>query len=413
MIDHSDQPSTGRTGDRLWRGTLVRAGLVYLFSRLCVIVGAAVVAAELRADQNKVMADLPGAVFADPHYIDKAISKSAVPLMADVLTSWDGQWYQRIVSDGYPRVVPAHVTYLIPEARAAFFPAYPMLVRVLDNIIPGGVTTAALLINFVLGAAAVLLVGLLARQLYGVAIAEKAMVLTALFPGAFVLSFAYTEALLITVAAGCLWCLHHQRWWWAGILASIGSATRPNGVALAAACAVAAFIAIRRRREWIALVAPAIAPLGLLGFQYWLGHHTGEQGVWLRVQTEAWGEGTSFGMTAVKNSFRAFAHPLTSPTATITAVSIVVLAVMVWFAWKKRLPPEMVTYCAVVIALMLLPSTVTARPRFLYTAFPLLISAAAWLHTNTKRDLWPYVISACAAGLVGLTALYGVLGAIP
>ena len=61
---------------------------------------------------------------------------------------------------------------------------------------------------------------------------------------------------------------------------------------------------------------------------------------------------------------------------------------------------------------MLLPSTVTARPRFLFTAFPLFIAAAVWFERN-KRDWWPYVIGACSAGLVGLTALYGVLGAIP
>ena len=64
------------------------------------------------------------------------------------------------------------------------------------------------------------------------------------------------------------------------------------------------------------------------------------------------------------------------------------------------------------VLLMLLPSTVTARPRFIYTAFPMFIAAAVWFERD-KRDWWPYVIGACSAGLVGLTALYGVLGAIP
>jgi hypothetical protein len=72
----------------------------------------------------------------------------------------------------------------------------------------------------------------------------------------------------------------------------------------------------------------------------------------------------------------------------------------------------MAAYCLGILALMLLPNTVTARPRFLYTALPLFISAAAFLH-SVRRDWWPYVIGACSAGLVILTALYGVLGAIP
>ena len=72
----------------------------------------------------------------------------------------------------------------------------------------------------------------------------------------------------------------------------------------------------------------------------------------------------------------------------------------------------MVAYIAVVIALMLLPATVTARPRFLFTAFPLFISAAAWW-PRRDRAIWDLMLVACGAGLVALTTLYGVFGAIP
>src|SRR5260221_13927177 len=89
-----------------WYRILRKAGLVYLFSRLCVLAGAAIVAAELRADANMVKGlDVP---FADPHYIGKAIPKSALSPMVDVLSSWDGIWYLRVVRIGYPRHVQAH-----------------------------------------------------------------------------------------------------------------------------------------------------------------------------------------------------------------------------------------------------------------------------------------------------------------
>jgi len=94
--------------------------------------------------------------------------------------------------------------------------------------------------------------------------------------------------------------------------------------------------------------------------------------------------------------------------AVFTATTLVLL----WMLWKYHLPWPIVGYIAGVLLLMLLPKTVTARPRFLYTAFPLLIPAAVYFHRRGK-ELWPYVLSACAAGIVGLTALYGVLGAIP
>jgi Dolichyl-phosphate-mannose-protein mannosyltransferase len=394
-----------------WYRILGKVGLVYIYSRLCVLAGAAIVAAELRADINQVKG-IPDVPFADPHIAGRPIPTSALSPMLDVLSSWDGIWYMRIVRDGYPRHVQADVTYNVPDARAAFFPAYPMLVRGVDKVLPGGDTTAALFTNFVLGAIAIFLLGVLARRLYGEQVAAKAMVLGALFPGSFVLSFAYTEALLLVFAMGCLYCLVTKRWVAAGVLAALGTATRPNGLALVLACAVAAVIAIRAERDWRSLAAPILAPFGFIAFQVWLGAHTGEAGVWFRVQSEAWGEGASYGLTAVRKTFEAFARPLTSPTNIITAASVMTMGLLLYFLYRKRLPAPMVAYSFGILALMLLPNTVTARPRFLYTAFPLFISAAAFLHTE-RRDWWPYIIGACSAGLVTLTALYGVFGAIP
>lgn len=395
-----------------WRRALRSGALAYLFSRLCVMVGTALVASELRADENLRLAKFPLARWADPYYWNKPIPGQASGPMLDVLTSWDGLWYLRIVRSGYPRTVRPDVTYDVADARAAFFPTYPTLVRALDTVLPGGDVIAALLLNVVLGAAFIAVCGVIARDLFGVRAAERSMVLIALFPGSFVLSFAYTEALLVTVAAGTLLFLIRRQWLAAGVLAAIGTATRPNGIALAAACAVAALLAIRERREWRALVAALLAPLGFVAFQWWLGHHAGEPGVWFRVQTEAWGEGASFGLTAITRTVEAITSPLTSPTNVITAVSLGTTILLGWFARRVRLPWPILAYCAAIVVLMLLPATVTARPRFVFTAFPLFIPAAVWIDSE-RPQWWPYLTAACGVGLTALTTLYGVYGAIP
>ncbi len=395
-----------------WRLSLRKGAMAYLYSRVLVAIGAALVAAELRADANILEDKFPLAPFADPNYPTVGIPKNAARPMLDVLTSWDGVWYMRIVRIGYPHFVAPHADYDRYDARAAFFPAYPILVRFFDFLLPGGVAVAAVFVNFLLGALFIYIAGLLARELFGWRVAERSMVLLCLFPGSFVLSFAYAEPLLLVAAAGCFWFLLKRQWLLAGLLAALGTATRPNGVALVAACAIVAFFAIRDRREWKALIAPILAPVGVLAFQLWLGAHTGEPGVWFRVQREAWGEGTSFGWTAISNTVKALSDPLTSPTKTITAASLVTMVLLLWFLRKHPLPAMYNAYIAVVLLLMLLPKTVTARPRFLFTAFPLLIAAAAWFERD-KRDWWPYVVGACSAGLVALTTLYGVLGAIP
>lgn len=399
-----------------WSGALLKGAIAYLVSRACVAAGAAVVAAKGMAD-----AHLGG-----PEASKLQLRGTGLQMISDVLTSWDGQWYLRIIRDGYPQLVPPGVRLDQPEIRAAFFPLFPAAVRLADRLLPGGDIAAALTLNLVLGAVAVLLTGVLARRLIGARLAGRAMVLMAVFPGSLVLSFAYSEALLLCLAAGCLLCLDDRRWWSAGLLAALATATRPNGLALVAACAVAAALAIRDRHEWHALTAVVLAPLGFLSFQIWLGLHAHEQGVWFRVQREAWGEHSSFGLAAIQRTAAAFAHPLASKTDLVTATTLLITIALVYVGWRQRLPLPIQAYCAAVIAFMLLPSTVTARPRFVYTAFPLLISVVArWegVRSDTREgggragaardDWWGLLIGVCCAGIVTLTGLYGAYGAIP
>lgn len=379
-----------------WRSYLHRTVIAFALSRLCVLAGAAVVAAGEVAEANREGLPRP---------------RNALGLIAEVFTSWDGLWYLRIVRDWYPSSIPSDVTYEMDEARAAFFPLYPAIVRGVDRILPGSETAASLTVNLLLSFVVVYLVGMLTRELYDDRIAYRAMLLMVAFPGSFVLSFAYSEATLLALAAGCLLALQRRNWLLAGVLAAFGTAVRPNGLALVAACAVAAFLAIRNERDWRALSAPLLAPIGFVMFQSYLYRLAGEW-AWFRVQTEAWDEGTSFGLTAIRNTVEAFVRPLSSPTDLITAASVIATVLLVLILWKRPLPPPMIAFVVVVLALMILPATVTARPRFLYTAFPLLIAVAAWWPEERDEE-WTALLVLCGAGLVALTGLYGVLGAIP
>lgn len=394
-----------------WWALLRHTLPVYILSRFCVLAGAAVVAAELRVDAN--LAEEGGLPLADPH--GGTNSGSAIRPILDVFASWDGLWYMDIVREGYPTEIVPDVTYFDDSARAAFFPLFPVLGRWFDRVMPGGDTFAVLVMNTILGLIAIVLFALIAHHLYGDRVARRTATLAALFPGSFVLSFAYSEALFLALAAACLLMLLHAEWTAAGVFAALATATRPNGVALVVACAVAAYFAIRDRRDWHALIAVLLAPVGFITFQVWLGQHTGETGAWFRVQREAWDEGASFGLTAVRNTLEALGQPMTSPTDTITALSFVATILLLVLAWKAKLPWMLTAYAWAVVALMLVPATVTARPRFLFTAFPLLIGAARWYEDRSDSDetIWPTTLAACGAGLAALTGLYGVFGAIP
>ena len=399
-VDRDDaSPSDER---RAWRLAMVKGAAAYVVSRVMVIAGSGIVAAQRGVDANVEGVARP---------------EGAQTFIVQVLDSWDGNWYMEIVRGGYPQEIPPNITYFQVEARAAFFPLYPLLVRAFDRVLPGSEVFAGIFVNALLGLLVVLMVGLLARTLFGIKPAERTMILMALFPGSFVLSFAYSEALLILLSAICLYFLYRRQWLFAGVVAALATATRPNGVAIAAACGVAALIAIWQDREWKALIAPLLTPIGFIAFQWYLRVHTDEDWAWFRVQTEAWAEGTSFGATALQDTFGFLTHPLNSPTDVLTTTSLIAMFALIFTAWKKRLPWPMVAYVVVVLALMLIPETVTARPRFVYTAFPLFLSAGAWWPDDDEaswaHEGWTLLIALCAAGLVTLTALYGVYGAIP
>jgi Gpi18-like mannosyltransferase len=399
--------SSDRNDRQVWNRALFVGLTAYLVSRLCVVAGTGVRAAQLVVDAREDFEPEP----------------SAFHTLTEVLTSWDGRWYLELVRLGYPDSIPENITYDQLEARAAFFPVYPWTVRAVDAVLPGGDTGAALFTNFLLGALSVVLVGLLARRLFSVSVAARSMTLYAVFPGSFVLSFAYSEAVFLVLAAACLLFLIDERWLLAGLAAALATGARPNGVALVAACAVASALAIRRTRDWSSLIAVVLSPLGFLGFQWYIDNATGERGAWFRVQRQAWSEGTSFGSTAVTNTFDFLTHPLASPTDALTAMTVLALVGMVYCAWRVRLPLTLAAYSVVIVGLMLIPETVTARPRFLFTAFPLIIAVGAWWpepdddpdhhRASWDRAGWDLTLVLCGAGLATLTGLYGVFGAIP
>ena len=379
-----------------WGRTLRKAGIVYLLSRLFVVMGAAIaVAAQAVTDRTNEIEPSNG-----------------LSGLAAILDSWDGHWYLDVVRDGYPHHIMPNVTYFVSDARAAFFPMYPRLVHYIDMVIPGGPVSVALAINFILGGCFIFLAGYLCRGLFDIKTAEKAMILIALFPGSFVLSMAYSEALMLTIAALCFIALRDKHWLWAGVLAAMATATRPNGVALVAACAVASLLAIRRDRDWSSLIAPVLSPFGFIGFMWFLRMHTGENGAWFRVQREAWQEGTSFGATAVQRTIDFFIHPVSSPTSVLTAASVGAMLLALYMGRKYRINLVYWSYSAVVLVLMLIPATVTARPRFLFTAFPLFFPVARALRDDEDK-WWPLVVVVMIGGLVTVMGIYGVRGAIP
>jgi hypothetical protein len=299
----------------------------------------------------------------------------------------DGGYYLRIAAHGYPTVVPPRGGTI--AFSAAFFPVFPMLVRFGHAVTGLSLVWTAVVVSMVCGLAATLLLEQLLVATLDAGVARRTTILFAVFPGAVVFSLAYAEGLMMLFIVACLLALVRQRWLLAGVLGAAATGTRAIAIALVFAGGYAAWVAWRDHRDRRALLTPALISVGFLasvGYQWWL---TDEPRAWFIVQDRGWNQQVDFGYRFVAP----FVHPsqLLEPKPLARTSAIVLVLAALWLLRRVRVPALLIWYTAGVAVQFLLSSTVGPRPRFLMTAFPLLIVPARYLRN------WALVMTVVAS----------------
>ena len=302
-----------------------------------------------------------------------AATRGRIRLLWVIARAWDGSWNLELAAHGYPKAVPPG-TGPAAQSTLAFFPGYAVLVRVADAFLPGNGVWAALTVSLAAGAVATVGVARVAERVVRPDAGLAAAAMFTLFPGAFILTLAYGEGLLIALAAWCLVFLLDRRWLAAGLCAMAATATRPNGVVLVACCLVAAIPAYRAgdRRAWI---APALAPLGAVAVFAYLWVRTADPLVWFRAEDAGWLQHTDFGVWTLR-SLGWFVTGRWDIETVIIGLGVVVATVGSRALVRLRPPPAILVWMVGVLALCYTSSSLNGRPRFLLTAFPLLLPLA-------------------------------------
>ncbi len=138
---------------------------------------------------------------------------------------WDSQWFLEIARRGY------WLRDGLPLPQA-FFPLYPLLIRLLSPLFGGQTYLAGLFVanaGFLLGLAA--LYRLVAER-WGSRVAARAACYLILFPAGFYLSAVYSEGLFFGCAAGAFYFAGRRRWAAAGLCGLAAALTRNLGVFL-------------------------------------------------------------------------------------------------------------------------------------------------------------------------------------
>lgn len=194
-----------------------------------------------------------------------------VPLYFQFATMWDGKWYERIATTGYPEQLPTLPGGEVRQNPWAFYPIFPYLSRGLMGVTGWPFSVAGPVVATVLGYAAVLVLAVLLRQRVGTAVALAAVALLGAYPSSPTFQVAYTESLALLLLAAVLLLLDRERWLAAGLVALLTGLARPIALPLGLVALVCVVGRWRRRREEplrggeIAGMLASLAGCGLAG----------------------------------------------------------------------------------------------------------------------------------------------------
>lgn len=338
-----------------------------------------------------------------------------VPRSLSLLGGWDSYWYMRIAYHGYQHSTAAIATR---HSDFAFFPLLPAIMRIGVYIPPGPVYWGIAAANLMF------LVGLVAFHALtdehgGRALANRATWVLAFSPPAVYASLAYTDGILLGLAALAALLAVRRKWVPAALLAAVAVLARPQGVfvtLLVIMIIVAGSAVPWRTRAIRAAVTAGLGLLPLVGFLAWLQAARGSwqlpftaQRAWFR-RTPGPAAVREFGQEVhdvVVFPFTGHVHTVrriiqwTGPVRDLIAIIVLVALVWALARYERSWRSVWVLFCVVAVAVPFVSGTFTSEARFGLLAFPLTWPVAAWLNRGGRLRV-PIATAAACAVMVAL-----------
>jgi hypothetical protein len=228
------------------------------------------------------------------------------PSIKSRLLVWDGGWFTRVAAEGYPHTYTYDQSHVMLGNGLAFFPLYPLLIRVVHTVGPS-YDWAAISISWVAAGTASVLLYRFGTALRDQRLGYALVVLFCAQPMSAVLSMAYSEALFSALVIGALYAAYRERFLIAGVLGLGAGLCRPTGMALALAIAVAAGLALHAGRSgWRAVVGSSLALVSVPAYLLWVGLRVGDLNAWFTIQTAGWGTTFDWGASTWNFLYTAF-----------------------------------------------------------------------------------------------------------
>ncbi len=319
------------------------------------------------------------------------ISESTHTMLA-VWGRWDAVHYLDIATKGYG------------GTDMAFFPLYPLLIRILGAL-TGNHLIAGLLISNASFFFGLLYLYKLLEHEYDRSVARRAIFYVSIFPSAVFFSAVYTESLFFFLTVASFYYMREHKWWHAGAIGFLAALTRSEGVLLVVPFAIEWWGTYRAHlKDGIrSAIASALIPAGLFVYMAYLWVLRGDplyfshvQIHWNRHFAPPW---VAFG-DALWKVFHATAGQVVANE--MLEIGFTLLMIVVLLAGWRRLRPSYIAYMGLSVLIPMSTSSLMSMPRFALVLFPMFAILARW---GDK----PWINNAIVAFSLPLLGLFTVL----
>jgi Gpi18-like mannosyltransferase len=203
----------------------------------------------------------------------------------DQFTRYDSGWYYQIARYGYWFVPGGPSAGIDKPGKIAYFPLYPLLMRYAGRWFGSSaadVYLGGIAVSWVAFALALALLFSLARLDLERDAADRAVLLTAIFPFSFFFGLVYTESLFLLLTVAAFYAFRTRRWIVGGVAAGLATATRVNGVLLLPALAWIAWTTAgdSKRDRALAAVGLLLSVSGITAYSAYVYHLSGRPFEW-------------------------------------------------------------------------------------------------------------------------------------
>ena len=344
--------------------------LAFLITRLFIF-GAGLVA-------DTMLTTEPGHWIADP----------GSPFLS-MWTKWDSQYYVDIATNGY---------WFRPEQQSnvAFFPVYPLLMRLVGSLFQGNVILAGFIIsNLAFFIALIFLYKLTALEL-DEGSAGRTVLYLAFFPTSFFFSSVYTESTFLMFSVAAVYFSRRHQWVPAALIGMLAAATRNLGILVwalvlwewlrAQGWSLKTIhkkqswtdLANGARLHWFEVIIICIIPLGLLIYMVFLQLNFERPLAFIETQA-AWGRQNIGPLAVIIKSVKMLAAGTVNKgwlTNFWNLASLLVFLSIVPFIWSKIGEG----YAIYVLIMLLIPSASATGSmiRYVLTSFPAFMILGWW-----------------------------------